>query len=68
LKLLQQCIKTEGPDCIMSQLKDLPKEAMVALQVNHQDNLSISHCSGKEKSVSNTIKQPIVDPLKKYSE
>lgn len=24
VKLLQQCMKAEGPDCILSQLKDLP--------------------------------------------
>jgi hypothetical protein len=60
--------RLKGPECIMSQLKDLPEETIIKLQTNHQDKLSISHCSSKEKSVSNTIKQATADPLRKYSE
>jgi|JI6StandDraft_1071083.scaffolds.fasta_scaffold03085_12 uncharacterized protein HemY len=64
VKLLQQCMKAEGPDCIMSQLKDLPEEAVQVLQ--NQPNTSFSY-STKEKSVS-VARQSLLDPLKRYNE
>jgi len=47
----------------MSQLKDLPEEAIHVLQ--HQSN-SLSECV-KEKSVS-AARQSMLDPLKKFNE
>lgn len=65
VKLLQQCMKAEGPDCIMSQLKDLPEEAVMLLQTPQQNNSFSS--SAKDKSTS-VARQSMMDPLKKFNE